>query len=431
MPKVLIVDDEPLVQIGLKSMLGSDFPDMEVVGTSSNGEQALELIGRLKPDIVITDIKMPRMSGLELLRESRKRFGPVPVFIILTAYEEFDLARQALSSQAVEYLVKIELGRENLREALDKAVLRLAETAGQPEGPGGDLPSLEEFRQKFMLRLFNRQIPDMASLKVQAEDLQLSFEDDRFIVVYGQICGKPASEQAESDENRALVLYSSCLNMTREIVERYAPCHTVSNDLQHFTLIFHFGKDQAVARSMRQIQEAIENARSMISDYFNVSLRFGIGTAVSEPLEIATSWEEARTAMEQTTAGSPVLCFSHIVGANRRSGKDRLIASIQEYIEDNLGGKLLLNEVAEVFGLSPAYLSLIFKKNAEVGFSEYVNTKKIEKARKMLLSGDMKIYEVADALGFESAFYFSKVFKKVDGHSPREYIQAKENRIGD
>ena len=51
----------------------------------------------------------------------------------------------------------------------------------------------------------------------------------------------------------------------------------------------------------------------------------------------------------------------------------------------------------------------------------------IDKAKEMLLSGDMKIYEVADALGFESAYYFSKVFKKVDGHSPREYIQSKSS----
>ncbi|WP_091207109.1 helix-turn-helix domain-containing protein [Oribacterium sp. WCC10] len=60
-----------------------------------------------------------------------------------------------------------------------------------------------------------------------------------------------------------------------------------------------------------------------------------------------------------------------------------------------------------------------------IGFSEYVYTRKIEHAKKMLLSDDMKVYEVADALGFESAYYFSKVFKKVTGVSPREFIQAK------
>ena len=68
------------------------------------------------------------------------------------------------------------------------------------------------------------------------------------------------------------------------------------------------------------------------------------------------------------------------------------------------------------------------KKNCQVGFSEYISQAKIAKAKSMLLEQDMKIYEVADRLGFESAFYFSKVFKKVEGISPREYIQ--QNTIG-
>ena len=122
MHRLLIVDDEPLVQIGLKSMIARDFPDIEVVGSASNGQEALDLIEQLRPDIVIADIKMPIMSGLELLQESVRQFGPVPVFIMLTSYEEFDLVRQALASQAVEYLVKIELNTKILRSALDKAI---------------------------------------------------------------------------------------------------------------------------------------------------------------------------------------------------------------------------------------------------------------------------------------------------------------------
>ena len=420
MNRLLIVDDEPLVQIGLKSMLSQDFPDIRVAGTAQNGKDALKLIGEEKPDIVIADIKMPVMTGLQLLQESQRLYGPVPVFIILTAYEEFDLARQALKNQAVDYLVKIELNRDTLRKALDKAIRRVREHVSLQEAQPAEHTSLEEFRQKFMLRLFDRCFPDEETLKKQAQDLMLSFEADRYIVVYCQISPEDAAENS-----RRLILYSSCLNMARQIVERYVPCYTVSNDIRHFSLIFYFTSDEAVAEIMAHIEEAIENARSMIMSYFNVPLRFGIGTAVAAPMDISASFEEARAAEAETTCDSPVLLFSHIVGANRRSGKDKLISSIQEYINENLNGKLQLNEVAEVFGLSPAYLSALFKKSTDIGFSEYVYTRKIEKAKQMLLSGDMKIYEVADAMGFESAFYFSKVFKKVDGHSPREYIQSK------
>ena len=180
---------------------------------------------------------------------------------------------------------------------------------------------------------------------------------------------------------------------------------------------------------MDLITEALENARTMITSYFKTTITFGIGSAVSDPLDISVSFDEARTAQSQADNAQPIRLFSHIVGSNRRSGKDKLILTIQEYIDSNLNGKLQLNEVAEVFGLSPAYLSVLFKKSTETGFAEYVYTKKIDKAKEMLLSGDMKIYEVADALGFESAYYFSKVFKKVDGHSPREYIQSKSDNL--
>ena len=76
-----------------------------------------------------------------------------------------------------------------------------------------------------------------------------------------------------------------------------------------------------------------------------------------------------------------------------------------------------------MFGLSPNYLSVLFKKTCGTGFSEYITQMKISRAKTMLLEQDLKVYEVADQLGFESAFYFSKVFKKVVGMSPREFAQ--------
>ncbi len=419
--RILIADDEPLVQIGLKSMLSRSFPEYEIAGSASNGRDALKLIEELRPDIVISDIKMPVMSGLELMEESRATFGGIPVFIMLTAYEDFEMARRALTGEAADYLVKIELSEESLGKALDRAVKKASEYEGSKMlGGREEGASLEEFRQKLMIRLLNNLIPDLESLEREAKDSRMDFSYNRYIVVSARLF-----EEGAVTEEKLLTLYASCLNMTKEIVERYAPCYAVPTDLRHFALVFYFEEDKAVADVMEKISDALENAIDMISSYFNAELRFGIGTAVSDPLDIHTSFEEAETAGQQSDKNSPVKLFSHIVGSNRRSGKDKLIASIQEYITENLNGKLNLNEVAEVFGLSPAYLSSIFKKNADIGFSEFVYTKKIEKAKELLLKEDMRIYEVSDALGFESAYYFSKVFKKVEGKSPREYVNSK------
>lgn len=424
MYRVLIVDDEPLVQIGLKTMISKDHSDnMEVIGTASNGQEAWELICSDTPDIVIADIRMPVMTGLELLEKSHQKYGNVPAFIMLTAYEEFEMVRQALIGEAVDYLVKIELNSETLSLALKKAIQRIDEfkPVKNISSPGEN--SLEDLRQKLMLKLFNHLITSDDELLSQANALGLKFEYNRYIVVYGEI--KTDSKQIPVSSNEAIGIYASSIGMTKEIISRYAPCQIVSIDPAHFAICFLFNEEKPVASAMDLITEALENARTMITSYFKTTLTFGIGSAVATPLDIAVSFDEARSAQAQSDQAAPIRLFSHIVGSNRRSGKDKLILTIQEYIDNNLNGKLQLNEVAEVFGLSPAYLSVLFKKTTDTGFSEYVYTKKIDKAKEMLLSGDMKIYEVADALGFESAYYFSKVFKKVYGHSPREYIQNK------
>lgn len=433
MYRLLIVDDEPLVQIGLKSMLAKELPDrIEVIGTASNGQEAWDLICLDPPDIVIADIRMPVMTGLELLKKSHDKYGTVPAFIMLTAYEEFEMVRQALVGEAVDYLVKIELSGQTLKNAIDKAILRVEESGAHSESAAGagalsSRSSLEDLRQKFMLRLFSHNIPDNEVLLSEASDLGMSFDYNRYIAVFGETSSDKSTSLDGSFTQDAIDVYSSSISMAKEIISRHAPCQIISIDIRHFAVIFFFTEDSPVAGTMDLITEALENARTMITSYFKTEITFGIGTAVSAPLDIAVSFDEARTAQQQADRAHPVRLFSHIVGSNRRSGKDKLICAIQDYIDENLGGRLQLGEVAEAFGLSPAYLSVLFKKNTESGFSEYVNTKKIDRAKQMLLSGDMKIYEVADALGFESAYYFSKVFKKIDGHSPREYIQSKSN----
>jgi two-component system response regulator YesN len=429
MYRLLIVDDEPLVQIGLKSMLAKELADkIEVVGTASNGQEAWDIISENPPDIVIADIRMPVMTGLELLGKSHNKYGSVPAFIMLTAYEEFEMARQAIVYDAVDYLVKIELNPKTLTGAINKAIQRVDEA--RPASAPGDVSStgsLEDLRQKFMLKIFNHLINSEEDLINEARALNLSFDYNRYIVVFGEISSDSAAPSGKEFTTEALDIYNSSISMAKEIISRHAPCQIVSIDLQHFAVVFSFTEDTPVAGTMDLITEALENARTMITSYFKGSLTFGIGSAVSTPMDIAVSFDEAKTAQQQADNAQPIRLFSHIVGSNRRSGKDKLIGAIQQYIDENLNGKLQLNEVAEVFGLSPAYLSVLFKKNTETGFSEYVYTKKIDRAKEMLLSGDMKIYEVADALGFESAYYFSKVFKKVDGHSPREYIQSKSD----
>ena len=97
------------------------------------------------------------------------------------------------------------------------------------------------------------------------------------------------------------------------------------------------------------------------------------------------------------------------------------IINEQQYT-DAVNEKITLNQLSDVFNISPNYLSILFSKYNDMGFIDYVNHAKIECAKEMLDEGTLKIYEISDKLGYESAFYFSRVFKKVEGVSPRDYI---------
>ena len=101
----------------------------------------------------------------------------------------------------------------------------------------------------------------------------------------------------------------------------------------------------------------------------------------------------------------------------------QVVAQVQQYIREHLSERLTLNEVAAVFNFSPNYLSQLFAQNSESGFVEFVTATRIAAAKETMAFTDMKIYEISNEVGFESAFYFSKVFKKLEGVSPREYIQ--------
>ena len=108
---------------------------------------------------------------------------------------------------------------------------------------------------------------------------------------------------------------------------------------------------------------------------------------------------------------------------HKKENRKPVVTQVKRYIKENVSQRLSLNEVAAVFGISPNYLSQLFKKYNDQGFNEYVTSCKIDEAKRLMVEGEYKIYEVADMLGFENAFYFSKVFKKVTGITPTEFAK--------
>lgn len=535
MMKVLIVDDEPLVLAGVHSMLNNLNDDFSVCATASNGVDALKQIEKEHPEIVIADIKMPQMDGLTLAKTCKERFGHLPVFIILTSYEEFSLVKEAISYQVSDYLVKLELDEQTLLSSLKKAAKLVQEhlaTSSHPLPAASD--DMRLLKEQFFTRLLHHLFESEEQFILQSRDLGLSFHEEAYIACYMEILSDKLSSM---DRKKQLSLYRNALQMTESILKKYLSCHCVSLDMRHFSLIFPLEKSSHTSY-IQKLTPALAEVRSMLFNYYSVRLIGSIGHPVSNPLDIGSSYQDARQTFSLVSEEKPFLFFDQThtdknktvkrtfnlslfqpaitkayeeydpdklkdvfsaitelftdypsayvqamdaassilylslsllsdgenvvssifqdvpdnyrslyrqtttaavlewlntlyIGLNRiflerrKDYKHKMVSTIQDYIHDHLHEKLNLNEVAAAFGISPNYLSLLFGRYSKYSFNEFVTRQKIKEAKRMLTTGNQLVYEIADRLGFENAFYFSTVFKKIEGCSPREFMNRK------
>ncbi len=525
MYQLLIVEDEPLIQIGIKSMLNWSDLKVELCGIASNGQEALDIISRTKPDIVITDLKMPVLSGMELIRICREQYGNQrPAFIILTNYEDFHFAKEALRYQVTDYLVKLELTPDVLRESILR-IINQPSFAPKQENTASGSEHVKALQDKFYIRLLNNLFDDREQFFLQSKDLGLSDSCSACQLVYLEMQGHG---KAELSLPRQAELFASALQMLENFLVKNQECRIVSLDLKHCAVLFYhdFSKDpDALIRLLK-------DADNMLHKYLTVNLRGGIGSVVTDLWEAGDSFQYARQAFSETSPAQPFLAYAdntgtpihadlfnlslfkdtlkrayeefdeealqsvisqmsslfrsnptHYVQAldgtvnvlylalsllpdgeslltelfadyperyrsvyrqttveqiadwltlfgerlgqvfteRKKDHKNHIVSSVKRYLTEHVTERLSLNEVAAVFSISPNYLSQLFKKYNDLGFNEYVTSLKIKEAKALLADPTRKVYEIADMLGFESAFYFSKVFKKVEGISPSEY----------
>ena len=419
MLRILLVDDEPLVLIGLQGMLEWEKLGYTVCGTARNGKLALDLIEREKPDIVVADVKMPLMDGLTLARTFRER-GPLPAFIMLTSFEEFDYIKQAMGAGVVDYLVKLDLTPENLQTALARA----AERVKKERALLGELPvqenlaeSVRTYQERFFVRLYAGLFQEESELEQPLRHLDLDLKSDSYLVASCELCANTELAPAQQ-----LKLSFSCARMLETTLQNYLPCYVTGADAMRCNVLFCLTNAQC--QNYRAVlRPLLERASQILYNYFTVRLLWAVGRPTNSLLSLARRCRENAHLQPILTAENPIQ-FVEAGDGDATAGKMQVVAQVQEYIKNHLSEKLTLADVAAVFNFSPNYLSQLFGKYGDSGFVEYITETRIAAAKEMLEQSNLKVYEIAEKLGYESSFYFSKVFKKVTGLSPREYQQS-------
>lgn len=523
--RVLLVDDEPIILSGIKFLIDWDGQDCDIVGTARNGQQALEAIQNLSPDIVLCDIRMPVKSGLELLEECNQK-GLSSVFIMLTNYQDFDLARQTMRLQAVDYLVKTQLEPETLIASLNRAKAEcekrgriakadelrrqtqldraeLARAAGEILNAPDDLDLRKLLSQAGMLKNFcfiqilmdasalpalssfshkeRRQLMDWEKELVEklagnlfssylvarpdyelqrlnilcwdlsaAPDFQLLFSklksasENTTQMQLCLLCGSVFS--AENDLPEACVeiaqlyqyhylmggslLTAGCLlgempalspldiqpfanrlSLELRAKNRSGALSILEKATEEVSNSPHFWKDGIdFATELYNICSLSLGAVGFKPDGF-----FSDGSAVLSALKCCTTRQHLVNWLEllarHTAAQLDAANFSRSSPAERA----------RQYVLEHTDEKITLQNAADAAGLSPSYFSALFKKEFNKNFMDFVNETKMQRACQLIREGNHRIYEISYMLGFENAYYFTRVFRKHIGMTPTEY----------
>lgn len=513
--KLLICDDEKLIREGLAS-LDWDERDVEVVGIAKNGEEAFEVFKEMRPDIVISDIEMPKKNGI-WLSEQIHELSPDTRIIFLTGYNNFEYAQSAVKTGVYRYLLK-PIDEFELYGIVDELAKEIRLRKQQAEKEVEFRKLLNKSRYFLMSYLFNRAqsgILDYGLFEITNEPTVMSSFVIRFeknstdsgvsFVIFEELLGRLPKDISfipffcnselvficfftASSENPEQTLFSCCEeigelidvefnisynigigNFTSEIKELEASYDSAIqalsysdglgdknviyiNDIEPKSQLSTYQtklidayikslKNNDEKQIKRDIKELFDSMQRSDTSLYNQQRRcLSLILAISDALydldcdpAILFKNTDAWSLIKKTQSPADLKTFienitevviSHIEDIQRQKAAN-IVSQAKALVDQNYAGDASLETIAAQVFISPCYLSVIFKKETNMTFKNYLIQTRINKAKELLESTDMKIYEVAESVGYNDTRYFSELFQRICGKTPSQYRTRK------
>lgn len=476
---VLIADDEEPVLDSYQFML-EQMPDFQLAGKARSGDEAFSLMYSLKPDIAIFDISMPGLDGIEVIEKTHDAFKNT-VFILSTAYERFDLARRAIPLGVFAYILKPVTKKVfmqtllNAQESIEKREVTpekrqekknefLQKTIWQQMTPQkadefrslfgfdsqrfslalADIP--QSVRSEFIKRLSYRHRFAYTSYLSYLELLFCLDSDDVSSIAndmesyaeqilpagepFATVCGPSVTvEHLNDSASEALAVITKPQEGEVLVLQKMAA--EIRNAFRNGTEASAL--KQQVAKLWRQSisSEGFENARCRMAGLFAIlvdDVSGGWSNRAGEPVpvDVASGLGVIKTGdqfLAWSVAAVDTLCNLAVsdAGKNIPQQLEKALGFIQEHFAE----PIRLSSVSETIGVSDSYLSRLFTEYLHTGFSDYVTTVRINKAKGML-GGNLSIREVAFTCGFQDANYFIRQFRKQTGMTPGQYKHGED-----
>lgn len=468
---ILIVDDKKLDRDGICFLIKQNNLPLNTF-TAANGEEALNLLDRQHFDILLTDIRMPSMTGLELIKESKKRYDDLK-FIIFSSYGDFEYAKTAINIGIEDYLlkpVKINEFTDCLRKILaelfekrnEEASHNIFEMIFDSEKPAKTFSPVSGylFLIDFVYPYYNHKnpqhelpkdfinvplneyqcliiTPDCQSAQNFISDLceEFSKVDNRYLIT----CGGAFENVAELREIfHAVERYSDSKFYLTKSEIAYLDNQTVQSEKTAVRQIFTSCSE--IAKQVKRHQ--FESADKLLHELFarlQANRNIPIVVIKSASTELAYEClmldndisDDFAAVLTQINESNSIEELNNIVSEiiHRNEGDNSNVLTIQmaiEIIHQNYMKDLRLESVARQVFLSPCYFSALFKRTTGISFLKYLTTYRVEKAMDLLRSTQMRVGEICENVGYSNRSYFCNIFRNYCGMTPNQYREQKD-----
>lgn len=399
MLKILIVDDEQVVRVYLQSIVNWEQYDCQVVTTCENGMEALEVMAQQPIDLILTDLEMPKMNGLQLIEEIRSR-GYQTKVIVLSNHSDYDLSREVMKLGALDYYVKT-----NVKEADIISMIELVSEQVKKQ-----LLQKHALEEEKRLKIDNFKIGRKTFLTtvltgdVYYNELQLS----QYVKMYHLFEPRLSLYRLRFQQPIELRQFLYVDAIIAEEFQKYD--HDVLHLTQEKILVALYERtiveEQVLMDHWLRIVKNIKN-------YLRAELQ-----ASKQLLIDSTEKLISCTKLFQNDVPSDV---SSVIAAEQLSHYRPEIQSILNYIHEHYDERITLQDLSAFACLNEAYLSRLFKMETKKTINSYINELRIYKAKELLKSPNIMVKEVAQLVGIKDQLYFNRVFKKFCGENPTDY----------
>lgn len=504
MYRVMIIDDEEIVRSGIKGLIDWESEDFCICGEGKDGREGLAQIKQSAPDLVLIDIKMPGLSGIEVIRQA-KEDGFCGQFIVLTGYSEFEYARSALTLGVKGYLLKpideeelINLLREIRKEMIKKeGILKYHSTNEEKaktelirrilftvESKEALEDEIKTYKMDINFSIFSVAICFDKSIAfgeenqrffIKVEELTRNmngiwgkiFMEGRMVLVSIGIDYKDWVRTLERENRKIKARMGTEHGLTIAVghnVSRWQDiCHSyefatyllersflfpdedvLSIDLverqgkisenvpaEYYEMLVEIGDMEGVQKAVAQfgnycafhLKEEPEIKVMVIQNLLllkgQLELKYGKERFGQKDFSIITDTIMNTVGINELLENylEILLDFVRCMGIN----SETVIKRVYYYMEKNYNKDLKLETIAKLFNYNSAYLGTIFRKEIGENFNNVLDTIRITNARRLLAETELKVYQVAEKVGYANIDYFHMKFKKYVGISPNEY----------